>query len=379
MTYYQQRGTIPAKRFTILPRPEGGHYCEELYNSSGFNGPASLLYRLYRPTRVVRVEPVSRIPIEPWDEGVVRNHIFDPNLLKASGDVWDARVPIAFNADVVYSITTPDTTGERFLRNGGKDELYVVVEGTGTVESTFGEFSYGPLDFVYIPRGTTWRLTPDDVPQRLIVIETTTPIGPLAKYRNTVGQFLSQAIYSERDLRVPELADPIDEQGEFEVAVKVGDVISSYHYETHPFDVIGWDGALYPYALNMRDLEPFSGRVNLNPDIDGVFEARGVLVAAHVPARLPDHPNAYPNIPDHNTDCDEIFYRIATESGAMAGVGKVTVHTRAGGHGAKPGMVRSEPGLRSELWGVILDIVEPLQLTTNAVVADDPNYPAAWL
>ncbi len=379
MTYYQRRGAIPAKRFTILPRPEGGHYCEELYNSSGFNGPASLLYRLYRPTRVVRVEPVTRMPIEPWEEGVVRNHIVDPTLLKASGDVLDARVPIAFNRDLAYSIATPDTAGERFLRNGGKDELYAVVEGTGTIQSLFGEFSYGPLDFVYIPRGTTWRLVPDSNAQRLIVIETSTPIGPPAKYRNTVGQFLSQAIYSERDLRVPELPEPTDERGEFAVAVKVDDVITNYVYETHPFDVVGWDGALYPYALNMRDVEPFSGRVNLNPDIDGVFECRGVLVSAHTPARLPDHPNAYPNIPDHNTDCDEIFYRIASESGAIAGLGKITVHTRAGGHGAKPGYERPEAGLRSDLWGVIIDLVEPVRLTTNAIGADDPNYPGAWL
>ncbi len=379
MTYYLRQGLTPAKHFTILPRPEGGRYYEELYNSAGFDGPASLLYRLHRPTRVLHVEPESPMPVEAWDPGVVRNHSIDPSLLKASGDIFDARVPIAFNRDLVYSVATPDTGGERFLRNGANDELYVVVEGKGTVESIFGSFRYEPLDFVYIPRGTTWRLLPEEGQQRLIVVETTTQIAPLARYRNKVGQFLSRAVYSERDLRVPTLADPIDETGEFAVAVKVGEVVSRYVYETHPFDVVGWDGALYPYALNMRDVEPFSGRVNLDPDLDGVFESRGVLVAAHVPARFPDHPQAIPNIPDHNTDCDEIFYRIASEADVGPGVGRVTVHTRAGGHGAKPGFDRPEPGLRSQLWGVILDIVEPLQLTVNAIDADDPDYPAAWL
>jgi len=379
MTFYQQRGTIPAKRFTILPRPNGGHYCEELYNSAGFDGPSSLLYRLHRPTRVARVEPLADAAIEPWREDTTRNHIIDPGLLHGHGDVLEARVPIAFNPDLVYSIATPDTGGTRFVRNAANDELYFIVEGGGTIRSTFGEVDYGPLDFVYMPRGTTWKLHPEPGPHRLIVIETATPIGPPARYRNTVGQFLSQAIYSERDLRVPELQDPIDESGEFSVAVKMGPVVSNYVYETHPLDVVGWDGALYPYALNMRDVEPFSGRVNLNPDMDAVFASRGVLVSAITPARLPDHPNAYPNIPDHNTDCDEIFYRVASESGAMQGLGKVTVHTRAAGHGAKPGYERTEPGLRSDLWGVILDIVEPVRLTTNAMVADDPAYPSAWL
>jgi len=376
--YYVQRGTIPPKHFTVLPRP-GGRYFEELYNSVGFNGPASNLYRLHQPTRVAGVEPISRSIVEPWDEGVIRNHMVDPRQLKASGDVLDARVPIAFNNDLVYSTVTPDTASDRFVRNGGKDELYVVAEGTGVVQTIFGDIEYGPLDFVYIPRGTTWRLIPGPTPQRMALLETSTQIGPLAKYRNTVGQFLSQAVYAERDFRVPELNEPVDERGVFEVAVKVGDVVTKYVYETNPLDVVGWDGALYPYALNMRDVEPFSGRVNLNPDIDGVFESRGVLVAAITPARFPDHPNAIPNIPDHNTDCDEIFYRIASDGAQFPGLGTVTIHTRAGGHGAKPGLDRPEPGLRSELWGVILDCVEPVQLTTDAIAGDDPHYARAWL
>lgn len=102
-------------------------------------------------------------------------------------------------------------------------------------------------------------------------------------------------------------------------------------------------------------------------------------MAAITPARLPDHPDAIPNIPDHNTDCDEIFYRISSERGAMPGLGNVTIHTRAGGHGAKPGFDRPEPGLRSDLWGVILDCVEPVHLTTDAIAGDDPNYARAWL
>lgn len=273
----------------------------------------------------------------------------------------------------------PDTASDRFLRNGSKDELYVVAEGTGVVQTIFGDLEYGPLDFVYIPRGTTWRLLPGPTAQRMVLLETTRQIGPPAKYRNSVGQFLSQALYAERDFRVPELNDPVDERGVFDVAVKFGDVVTKYSYETSPLDVVGWDGALYPYAINMRDIEPFSGRVNLNPDIDAVFESRGVVVAAITPARLPDHPNAYPNIPDHNTDCDEIFYRIASEGAPMAGLGNITIHTRAGGHGAKPGFERPQPGMRSELWGVILDCAEPVNLTTDAIAGDDPDFARAWL
>lgn len=379
MTFYQQRGRIPAKHFTVLPREEGGRYYEELYNSEGFDGPASLLYHIHQPTRVLGVDPAGSMPVEPWQQDVVRNHIIDPVLLKSGGDPFDARVPITFNKDLVYSVATPDTGGHRFLRNGGKDELHFVVEGSGTFKTTMGDIDYEPMDFVYIPRGTTWKLEPELEGQCMIVMEASSPIAPPSWYRNNKGQFLSKAIYSERDIRVPDLPDPTDETGEFEVAVKVGEILSTYRYEHHPFDVVGWDGALYPYALNMRDVEPLSGRVNLDPNMDAVFACEGVLIAAITPARLPDHPNAIPNIPDHNTDCDEIFYRLASDDESMHGMGKLTVHTRAGGHGAKPGHEWPEPGLRRELWGVILDCVAPLDLTEDAMPADDPDYPRAWL
>ncbi len=379
MTYYQERGTIPAKHFTVLPKPNGGRYYEELHNSLGFNGPLSLLYRINQPSRVLRVEPLTTLPLEPWNEGVVRNHIIDPALLKASGDILDSRVPVAFNADLSYSVASPDRSSDRFYRNAERDELLFIVQGTGTFESTFGVLHYGPMDFICVPRGATWRILPNAEPQRMILLETRGQIQPPARYRNNVGQFMSRATYSERDIRVPELGDPTDEKGEFEIAVKVNEIVTTYVLDSHPLDVVGWAGALYPYALNMRDVEPFSGRVSLDPDMDAVFECEGALVSAITPARFPDHPDAIPNIPDHNTDCDEILYRVASEGAQVHGLEKLTVHTRAAGHGAKPGHDRAEPGLMNELWAVLIDIINPLQLTTNAIPADDPAYPSAWL
>ena len=34
-----------------------------------------------------------------------------------------------------------------------------------------------------------------------------------------------------------------------------------YVYAEHPFDVVGWDGCLYPYTFNISDFEPLTGRV----------------------------------------------------------------------------------------------------------------------
>ena len=33
-------------------------------------------------------------------------------------------------------------------------------------------------------------------------------------------------------------------------------------YAFHPFDVVGWDGYLYPYAFNIADFEPIVKRTH---------------------------------------------------------------------------------------------------------------------
>jgi homogentisate 1,2-dioxygenase len=33
-----------------------------------------------------------------------------------------------------------------------------------------------------------------------------------------------------------------------------------YQVPNHPFDVVGWDGCLYPYTFSISDFEPISSR-----------------------------------------------------------------------------------------------------------------------
>ena len=43
-------------------------------------------------------------------------------------------------------------------------------------------------------------------------------------------------------------------------------------YATHPFDVVGWDGCLYPYTFNIEDYMPITGKVHQPPPVHQVFE-----------------------------------------------------------------------------------------------------------
>lgn len=379
MPFYRTQGNIPSKHFTVLRRPDGERYYEEIMSSTGFNGPAALLYRLHNSTRVARVEKLPAPALKRWDDGTIRNHRIDVEQVKGSGQEFETRTTLFFNEDLIYSVSKPTETGNRFYRNGFRDELLLFSEGSGVFESIFGEIAYGPLDFLYVPRGTTWRLRPDAKEHTVIVLETRTAVGPPERYRNASGQFLARSLYSERDIRGPVLGDPVDQAGAFEVAVRADDRLSLYTLDVHPFDVVGWDGALYPYALNLMDLEPLSGRVNLMPDMHQVFSSEGTAIAAVVPSRLPDHPNAYPGILDHNSDCDEIFYRISSGEVRIPDVGKVTLHTRAAQHGPKPGRELARPGLTSNLVGMIIDTTRPMWLNVAAGDFDDPGYIEAWM
>ena len=65
--------------------------------------------------------------------------------------------------------------------------------------------------------------------------------------------------------------------------------LTAYHYTHHPFDVVGWDGYLWPFAFNIGDFEPITGRVHQPPPVHQTFagaELRRLLVRA-AQVRLP--------------------------------------------------------------------------------------------
>ena len=62
------------------------------------------------------------------------------------------------------------------------------------------------------------------------------------------------------------------------VEVKKGGRLTAYHYAFHPFDLVGWDGYLYPFAFNIADFEPITGRVHQPPPVHLTFQPRNFVV-----------------------------------------------------------------------------------------------------
>jgi homogentisate 1,2-dioxygenase len=372
--YYSKQGTLPPKPFTEMLGPHGAPTHEELLTSSAFSGPVSLIYHLRPATVVSAISLVSDEPIEELAGGGLRNHQVEVEQCVQKGDLVTSRVPLFFNEDLVYSACRPTSSDGSFYRNAFHDELWLVCKGGGRLGSTFGSLDFDPLDFVYIPRGVTVALEEIDSEALIIIMEASSPIGPPSQYLGSRGQLSFHGMYQERDLRLPVLEDPHDTAGDHEVFVKAGDRLLRHIVPSHPFDVVGWDGALYPFALSMRQLTPMSGRVHTLPDIYNVFQADGVYMSAITPMRQPDHESSTSAQPDHASDCDEIFHRLGkpTEGGFESGM--VTLHTRAAAHGAALPLKERPRRERSTGWGLLIDTVRPAKIARQAGNGEVPGY-----
>ena len=286
MPHYRQLGEVPRKRHTQFRRPDGGLFTEELAGAEGFSSDSSLLYHREPPTAVVDVEAVE---VEPED--VTANHPLTPRHLKAhdlkvGGDVVTGRHLLLANEDVRISYVAA-VADSPLTRNAVGDELVFVESGTGELQSSFGRLRVGPGDYVVVPTSTVHRWVVDGPELRVLVLESRGHVGPPEKYLSRRGQFLEHAPYCERDLRAPDELLDVD-GGDVEVLVRTRAGVTRYVHLTHPFDVVGWDGCLYPYALNIADFEPIVGRIHQPPPVHQTFAGpgRGRLLVRAAALRL---------------------------------------------------------------------------------------------
>ncbi len=383
MPSYYSLGTLPPKRHTQLKRPDGSLYHEEVFGTEAFSGVYSTLYHNNPPTRVSHIKKLKDLKIDPWNLDIHRHHHVRTKNLEQGGNPVEGRQPLFYNDDVFVSSVRPTKGMDWFFRNAQGDELYFVHEGKGVLESVFGLLPFREGDFIVVPRGTTYRITLEGKENRFLVTESAGPIEVPRRYRNDYGQLVELAPFCDRDFRRPEKLVTQDESGEFEVRVKIENALMSYVFDFHPFDVVGWDGYLYPWIFNVHDFEPITGRVHQPPPIHQTFEAPGFDVLSFVPRKLDYHPLAVTAPYTHsNIDSDEILYYVSGEFGSRRGVeaGSFTLHRRGVHHGPQPGALEASLGKEStnEL-AIMIETRKPLKVTSSAEKLDDPNYPFSWL
>lgn len=382
MTYYYKLGQIPHKRHTQFRKPDGSLYHEELMGLRGFSGVQSLLYHLRPPTQVQKILQQSTVDFPYEEAGFLHHrHLRTANVM-TSGDAVESRVPLMGNTDVCISVARPTQQMSYWYRFAHGDEVIFIHDGTGIFESQYGILHYRPGDYLVIPTGVMWRIIPDGTEQRMLIIEATGHIEPPARYLNCYGQFLEHAPYNERDIRPPEELSIHDEVGEFEVRIKARDRMTSYLYHHHPLDVVGWDGHLYPYAFNIEDFEPITGRIHQPPPVHQTFEAPGFVLCSFVPRLFDYHPLSIPAPYNHsNVDSDEVIYYVTGNFMSRKGIERasITIHPNGIPHGPHPGTYEESIGKdRTDELAVMIDTFRPLRLTKYALQLEDKDYTYTW-
>jgi homogentisate 1,2-dioxygenase len=388
MPPYKQVGSLPRKRH-IAHRHEPGYrnegiYYEEVVTTAGFGRAYSICYHLRPPTRVVKVEPAGTVAVETVEQPALRHHHLKSGGLKTAGDPVTGRVPLLVNEDVTLARCRPAQPQTELYRNATADEVLFVHRGRGTLHTMFGPLLFRPFDYVVVPRCTTYRIEFDPGTQPdLLVIEAAGNVVVPARYLNPDGQLRLGAPYGERDLRGPRETAVLDKEQETIVLIRDGTRLTRYTMAHHPFDVVGWDGMVYPFTFNADDFEPLTGTVHLPPPVQQTFDAPGFVICTFAPRMLDTHPEAIKVPYAHsNVQADEVLYYVRGRFGSRRGVEEAsfTLHPRGIPHGPHPGtIVASREVTRTDELAVMVDTVRPLHLTRQALELDDPKYPFSWL
>ncbi|GIF65085.1 homogentisate 1,2-dioxygenase [Asanoa ishikariensis] len=384
MPYYRSVGEVPRKRHTQFRQPDGGLYAEELMGQEGFSSDSSLLYHRAMPTAIVAAEEFdppawSRTPNRPLKPRHLRTHKLDT----AGADPVLGRAHLLANDDVRISYVTAERPSPLY-RNAVGDECLYVEAGALRVESTFGVLDAVAGDYVIIPTSVIHRLVPvGEEPLRLLAIEATGHIGPPKRYLSVRGQFLEHSPYCERDIRGPGV--PLLEEGtDVEVLVQHRRGWTKHVYANHPFDVVGWDGHLYPWAFSIHDFEPITGRVHQPPPVHQTFQGPNFVICSFVPRKVDYHPLSIP-VPynHHNVDSDELLFYTGGNYEARRGSGieqgSMSLHPSGFTHGPQPGAAERSIGIDyfDEL-AVMVDTFRPLDLCDAALTCEDTGYAWTW-
>lgn len=372
-----ERGLLPPKPHSALWQPDGSLYYEHCLTRDGFTGPFTISYHQARPQAFELAESDRSFaaPVAAASNPLRRRHLEGPPPCP-EGDSVAARVPLLFNDDVVIGWRAPNTNDTSYFQNGDGDELLFVQEGSGTLHSAFGTLRYEPGSYLFVPKGVAHRFDVEG-PQGWLSLEFLHGVGIPGAYRNVIGQFTMGAPYSERDFVVPEFAGVVDE-GIREVLVKRDHALSVLKYPSTPFDIVGFDGSIYPFRMPILAFRPRVGAVHLPPTTHLTFEAGGALVCSFVPRLLDFGARAVPSpYPHSSVDVDEVLFYSAGEFTSRSGVrpGSLTFHPRGTAHGPQPGRYEASVGAtRTDELAVMLDCANPLRVTAQALAIDDADY-----
>ena len=385
MSFYVKVGKVPPKRHITFYKDDGKSlYREELFSTLGFSGIYSIKYHINMPTQVKKIGEIPQNNSIDWPDAPLQYYHFFTENKKTGGDILKARNEFLKNDNCVISTANVSEDSDFFFRNSYAHELIFVHHGKGEFLSEYGRLNFEQWDYIVVPKGTTYQIKFDSYDDnKLMIIESSTPFDIPRHFRNEYGQLTEDAPYYERDFKVPQFTEPIDKQGDFELILKLRDRYYKYSLANYPFDVVGWDGFLYPYTFNLKEYAPKVGKIHLPPPIHLMFTTKHFVVCNFVPRLFDFHPQSIPAPYNHsNVDSDEVLYYVYGDFMSRKGIqeGSITLHPMGIPHGPQPGKTEASIGVKeTNEYAVMIDTFQPLRVTKNVKDTMVEDFSQSWL
>lgn len=350
--------------------PEGTY--EREVSKEGFFGPAAFLYHRRPPTGWVSFE------------GPLRPRAFDLNgLNEAMASPWTAPVVLRNKATEIRFWKLGGAM-PNLARNADGDQLLFIHQGQGDLFCDYGRLPFTAGDYLYLPRGTMWRLSPE-AGAAILMIEATNTHYTLPD-RGLLGP---HAIFDPAILDTPKMDEAFRahqaEEGLFRVEIKKRGQVSVVAYPYNPLDAVGWHGELAPVRLNVKDIRPLiSHRYHLPPSVHTTFLSDRFVVCTFTPRPFETDPGAI-KIPffHNNDDYDEVLFYHAGDFFSRDNIdaGMMTFHPSGFTHGPHPKalkkmLVQDKPA--TDEYAVMIDTRDPLDVGEGAAAVENPAYVDSW-
>jgi homogentisate 1,2-dioxygenase len=366
---------------------------EHVFTREGFSDLYSILYQKNAPTHETQVTNYSKkghsFPHEPLSaqeleaQKLLRRHFPTPQI-QNTGNFLQARTTLLYNSDCTVGISTPTENTSKhseFFSNGDSDELYFIAQGQGSFETIFGKLSFYQHDYIFVPKGTPYRIEFNETEnQKYFIVEGFKQFGIPKEFRHPQGQLKLDSPYTHRDFRSPQ--ELLTVKGNPGIVVKKKNRLTFHEYTEFPYQVVGWDGWMYPFAFSVHNFQPKTSTIHLPPSSHSVFSANGFVMMNFVPRMLDYGSNAIPcPYPHTSVDCDEVLFYAEGQFTSRKAISRhsISFHPCGIPHGPHPEKYEQSVGhQKTDELAIMVDTFAPLNISKAALKFEDPSYHFSW-
>ena len=285
MIHRLTRGQIPKKPHTVF-EVDGSLTFEHCITRAGFESIYTVAWQRKPPHWVGSEEDLGPHSgwAEPSWEGPLRRCHYLTTELPAGGTPFLGRKLMVANPDLGLWMAQPVESEPTLVANADGDELTFVHAGSGRVECPLGVIPFTAHDYVYVPQGLPHRWILDG-PAHLMMMEARSPLRVPKQYRCPEGQLSMYAPYTHHDFVEPRWPEggPESLGAPRRLIVQSGGRLTAFELANDPFDVVGWDGQMWPFAFPILAFQPKTSSVHLPPTIHTTFAGEGYVVCSFVP------------------------------------------------------------------------------------------------